>query len=79
MAKYANHSCLPNCSLQKVSREIRQTGPISPYGTDEFRNELWIKVKADVTIQKGQEITFDYGENFHFEGECLCPRCTGEI
>ena len=79
LAKYANHSCLPNCDLQKVSRELRQTGPISPYGTDEFRNELWIKVKADVTIQKGQQITFDYGENLHFEGECLCPRCTGEI
>ena len=42
LAKYSNHRCRPNCHLLKVSRDVA-TKDISPFGTDEYEVELWLR------------------------------------
>lgn len=59
-ARYANHSCRPNC-------EIRTTG-----------NRVYIfSIKK---IKPGDEITYDYGEEYHDHyikpHGCRCGACT---
>lgn len=72
-AKKANHSCQPNCVLQKVSKDLLGD-KFAPFGTEEWNTELWIKAVVD--ISKSQEITYDYGLNFSFDlNKCLCGKC----
>ena len=73
LAKKANHSCQPNCVLQKVSRDLYGDN-FAPYGKEDWETELWIK--AIVNISKNEEITYNYGNRFTFDlGECLCGKC----
>jgi hypothetical protein len=73
LARYANHSCKPNCILQKVSRDVIPS-VLLPYGNKEFYEECFIK--ATVQIAEGEEITFDYGKSFAFIKECKCEACS---
>jgi hypothetical protein len=72
LAKYANHSCQPNCVLQKVSRDDA-TKKVLPFGTTEYSAEVWIK--ANCQIPKNEELTFHYGTSFIFFDTCLCLTC----
>ncbi len=62
-AKYANHSCEPNCEVENI------------------RGRLWMIALRD--IEKGEELTYDYGYDLeHFlEHPCRCgaPSCVGYI
>ena len=74
LARYANHSCEPNCILQKVSLDLEVAEEsINPFRNDEYKSELWLKSTTD--IDEGDELTFDYGEAFFFEETCLCGFC----
>ena len=72
LAKYCNHSCDPNCVLQKVSKDI-VTKKVNSYGNDEFETQLWIKTVK--FVKKKTELFYHYGDSFHFEGDCLCGSC----
>ena len=73
VGRYANHSCEPNCILQKVSRDIIPE-TLLPYGKNEFHEECFIK--AHTNIEKDSEITFHYGESFEFIEKCKCMSCS---
>ena len=76
LAKFDNHSCKPNCVLQKVSRDVCLTGTSKhPFSSNEFQTELFIK--ATVDISEDTEITYDYGKMLNFDKDgCLCTECT---
>ena len=76
LAKFANHSCKPNCVLQKVSRDVCLTGTSKhPFSSNEFQTELFIK--ATVDISEDTEITYDYGKMYNFDKDgCLYTEYT---
>tara|TARA_R100000027_G_scaffold60818_4_gene51753 strand:- start:17705 stop:18205 length:501 start_codon:yes stop_codon:yes gene_type:complete len=63
LAKYANHSCEPNCEAVN------------------YRGEIWFVALRD--IEKGEELTFDYGYALEsaLDHRCRCgtPSCIGYI
>ncbi len=66
-AKYANHSCDPNCkiSIRKQSDENRH---------------IWLRAARN--IKKGEELTFDYGFSANeklYECKCNSKQCIGFI
>ena len=65
IAKYANHSCNPNCILQKQSRIVSK-------GSSEYKPEVWIT--AAESIPKGVELTYNYGTSFVID-PCKCDFC----
>lgn len=71
-AKYANHSCQPNCILQKVSKDLNKK-KFSPFGTEEYKTELWVKSLRP--MKANEELMHNYGDSHLFEGECLCGAC----
>jgi hypothetical protein len=69
IAKYANHSCNPNCILQKLSR-------IESRGSAKYIPEVWIS--AAESIPKGVELTYNYGTSFVFD-PCKCDVCQSKM
>ena len=65
LAKYANHSCMPNAALKKIKVETKV-----PF------EQLWIV--ATKNIEQESEITIHYGRDFtkfFDEGKCACNVC----
>ena len=71
-AKYSNHSCEPNCVLQKVSKDLTME-KVSPFGNEEFETKLWLKTIRK--IKQGEELMYHYGDAFNFEKGCKCGKC----
>ena len=69
IAKYANHSCNPNCILRKLSR-------IESKGSSEYNPEVWIS--AAESIPKGVELTYNYGTSFVID-QCRCDFCQSKM
>ena len=57
--RFANHSCRPN----------------TQYVASTYKNQKCVKLKITKNIQKNDELTVFYGENFFGEGnwDCQCP------
>ena len=87
LARYANHSCSPNCTLQKI---IKEKDPSTLVCTGKRKHDrqlkqkkekdditiLWIIAKKD--IKCGEEITIHYGDNYNKffpHQKCLCEKC----
>ena len=75
--KYLNHSCDPNCELiewtlvdQSKYTELEPSEPLL---------ELWLHALRD--IERGDELTIDYGWDWQSAIRCLCgsPNCRGWI
>jgi SET domain-containing protein len=62
LARYANHSCRPNCEVRIYAKRVR----------------IW----AVKNIKAGDEITYDYGEEYFDEfikpHGCRCEKCRGK-
>ena len=71
--RFANHSCQPNCTLQKVSRDVIPK-ILHAFGSKEFHEECFIKATENIT--EGSEITFHYGKSFNFVDNCKCVLCS---
>jgi uncharacterized protein len=57
-ARFANHSCAPNCEVAVHRRRIY--------------------LFALRTIEAGEELSYDYGEEYfriHLAGRCRCAKC----
>jgi hypothetical protein len=87
LARYANHSCCPNCEYVKV-----QCPPSSRTGTGKRKrtggkaetplavgDNYDVHIMTTQDIAAGEEITVKYGtENFHLEQQqCRCILCRG--
>lgn len=60
LARFINHSCVPNCEVRVRRRRIY--------------------VFALRAIQPGEELSYDYGEEYfalHLAGSCRCAKCVG--
>ncbi len=66
IARYINHSCAPNCHIEKWSVD----------------GEYQVGVFASRPIEPGEELTYDYNfESFATKQACKCgaPNCKGFI
>lgn len=71
VGRFVNHSCKPNCSMQKVEKEYKE----------EKRTKTTLWIRSDKNILRGSEITIHYGNNFKdfFHNRvCLCDSCRKE-
>ena len=71
VARYMNHSCLPNCEC-----ELRDLP--APHSSRQAGGKVLIFALRD--IRKGEELTFDYGDEdfdeFIRSRGCRCSKCS---
>lgn len=59
IARFINHSCVPNCEI------------------DIHRRRIYVFTLR--TIEAGEELSYDYGEEYfemHLDGRCRCAKCS---
>lgn len=77
--RFLNHSCEPNCEFVEWEIEDQLEIALSEASQPKSVFELWLHALRD--IQKGEELTIDYGWSWQFAIPCKCgsSQCRGWI
>ena len=77
--RFLNHSCDPNCEFVEWEIEDQEGSVLGETPRSRKVFELWLHALRDV--QKGEELTIDYGWSWRFAIPCKCgaPTCRGWI
>ena len=77
--RFLNHSCDPNCEFIEWEIEDQFESVLGEAPKSQKTFELWLHALRDV--QKGEELTIDYGWSWQFAIPCKCgsPLCRGWI